>query len=79
MREISVTEFREHLQAFLAKVRRGERLRITSRGDVIAELSPPSARPEQAEAARRKLRGSVVRYDNPTDPAFADGEWEMNR
>jgi uncharacterized protein YaeQ len=34
---------------------------------------------EHAEAARRKLRGSVVRYENPVAPALDESEWEMNR
>ncbi|MGH8284772.1 MAG: type II toxin-antitoxin system Phd/YefM family antitoxin [Steroidobacteraceae bacterium] len=79
MEEITVTRLRAHLQEFLARVRRGHRLRVTSRGKVIAEITPPNGAPDDADAARRRLRGSVVRYENPTDPAFKPDEWEMNR
>jgi prevent-host-death family protein len=79
MREVSVTELRQNLQAFLAKVRRGHRLRVTSRGEAIAEIGPPAPDADRAANARSRLRGSVLRYDDPTAPAYAPEEWEMNR
>ncbi len=79
MKDISVTELRRNLQAFLAKVSRGDRLRVTSRGRAIAVIGPPVAEPDRSAAARARLRGSVVRYDDPTAPTFAVEEWEMNR
>jgi antitoxin (DNA-binding transcriptional repressor) of toxin-antitoxin stability system len=79
MKEVSVTELRRNLQAFLAKVSRGDRLRVTSRGRAVAEIGPPVAAPDNAAAARARLRGSIVRYDRPTAPTFAPEEWEMNR
>jgi antitoxin (DNA-binding transcriptional repressor) of toxin-antitoxin stability system len=60
-------------------VKRGERLRVTARGKVIAEIVAPSASASEAEAARARLRGSVVRYDRPLDPVFDPSEWEMER
>lgn len=79
MKEVSVTELRQNLQAFLARVERGHRLRVTSRGKVIAEITPPAADPERAAASRRRLLGSIVRYEKPTAPTFDPGEWDMNR
>ena len=79
MKDVSVTELRRHLQAFLTKVSRGDRLRVTSRGRAIAEIGPPGAEPDRAATARARLRGSVVSYVDPTAPTFAPGEWEMNR
>lgn len=79
MKEVSVTELRRNLQAFLARVSRGQRLRITSRGRAIAEITPPIPDSDQAAAARDRLRSSVVRYDSPTAPTFAPDEWEMHR
>lgn len=77
--EVGATELRQNLQAFLARVRHGEKLKITSRGRVIAEISPPAGAQDDAEGARRRLRGNVLRYDDPTGPAFEPGEWEINR
>lgn len=79
MADVKVTELRQHLPAYLARVRRGERLRITSRGKVVAEVVPPGASPSEAEAARARLRGSVLRYDDPLEPVIDPSEWEMNQ
>jgi prevent-host-death family protein len=79
MKDVKVTVLRQKLPQYLARVRRGERLRVTSRGRVIAELVPPSAGADEAEAARKRLRGSVRRYERPLAPAFDPDEWDMNR
>jgi prevent-host-death family protein len=79
MDEVKVTELRQNLPEYLAKVKRGQRVRVTSRGKVIAELAPPSASREEVEAARARLRGSVLKYDRPTEPVIAPGEWDTNK
>ncbi len=78
MSSVNVTELRQNLPAYLEKVRRGQRIRVTHRGRVIAELSPPAATPDEATAARALLRGSITRYDRPLEPAIAPNEWEAN-
>ena len=79
MTDVNVTELRQNLPAYLAKARKGHHIRVTSRGKVIAELGPPSTRPDDAEAARTRLRGSVVRFDDPLAPAIDPSEWDMER
>lgn len=79
MKNVNVTELRQNLPAYLAKVKRGERLRVTSRGKVVAEIAPPVASKAEIAAARKLLRGSLVRYDDPTEPVIDPGEWEVNR
>lgn len=79
MNDVKVTELRQNLPEYLAKVRRGERVRVTSRGKVIAEISPPTASRKEVEAARVRLRGSLLRYDNPLEPALDPGEWDVNK
>lgn len=79
MKDINVSELRQRLPEYLAKVRRGERLRVTSRGKVIAEIVPPAAPKDEIAAARARLRGSLRRYDNPLDPVIAPEEWDVNR
>ena len=79
MKEVKVTELRQRLPEYLARVRRGENVRITSRGKLIAEIAPPAAAEDQAQAARKRLRGSVRRYERPLDPATDAKEWESNR
>jgi prevent-host-death family protein len=79
MKDINVTELRQRLPEYLARVQRGERLRVTSRGKVIAEIAPPAAPRDEVAEARARLRGSVLRYDNPLDPVIDPDEWEVNR
>ncbi len=79
MNEVNVTELRQNLPGYLAKVKRGERIRVTSRGKVIAELTPPSASRDVVAAARARLRGSVRRYERPLEPVIDAGEWDMNK
>ncbi|MCC6611814.1 MAG: type II toxin-antitoxin system prevent-host-death family antitoxin [Burkholderiales bacterium] len=79
MKEVNITELRQNLPGYLARVRRGERIKVTSRGRVVAELVPPVPSPEEGAAAKARLRGSVVRYDRPLDPVIEPGEWDVNR
>lgn len=76
MREVSVTELRNHLQAYLGQVQKGDELLVTARGKVIARVVPGgddrnSAR-ERLAALRGKARvGDVV---SPVEEA-----WEAER
>jgi prevent-host-death family protein len=79
MADVNVTELRQNLPAYLARVRRGERLRVTTRGRAIAEIVPPSGEPGEAAAARARLRGSVLKVDRPTAPVLDPASWDVNR
>ena len=79
MEDVKITELRQNLPEYLARVQRGERVRVTSRGKVIAEIAPPSASRKVIEAARARLRGSLLKYDRPTEPVIDPGEWEVNK
>lgn len=79
MRDVKVTELRQNLPSYLAKVRRGERVRVTSRGKVIAEIAPPAASASESAEAWKRLRGTVLRFDRPTEPVIDPKEWDVNR
>lgn len=79
MADVKVTELRQNLPDYLAKVKRGERISVTSRGKVVAELVPPVSPPDVVAAARARLRGSVRHYSSPVEPIFDVEEWDMNR
>jgi prevent-host-death family protein len=79
MTDVNVTELRQNLPAYLEKARRGQRIRVTSRGRVIAEISPPAAAADESREARALLKGSLRRYDRPFAPASEPAEWEVNR
>jgi antitoxin (DNA-binding transcriptional repressor) of toxin-antitoxin stability system len=67
------------LSEHMARVRRGERLLVTSRERVLAEIAPPAAAKDEAAAARARLRGSVRRYERPLDPMIDPAEWDANK
>lgn len=79
MKEDKDTELRRNLPSYATRVGRGKRARVSSRGKVIAELTPPAASKKEVEAARVRLRGSVLRYDRPLDPVIDPQEWDANR
>ena len=79
MRDVKVSRLRQHLPAYLARVARGERVRVTSRGKPIAEIVPPAVPGAEIEAARARLRGSVRRFEQPLEPVIEAAEWRMNR
>jgi prevent-host-death family protein len=79
MADVNVTDLRQNLPAYLDRARRGERIRVTSRGAVIAEITGPKATSEEAELIRRQLRGAVVHYESPTEAAYAPEEWSVNQ
>lgn len=76
---VNVTSLRQHLPEYLARVARGERLSVTLRGRVIAEISPPTPAADAAAAARGRLKGSLLRYDQPLEPVLPADDWDMNR
>lgn len=79
MKDVNVTALRQNLPDYLALVERGETLRVTVHGRVIAEISPPTPRADQAAQARERLRGSLLRFDTPLEPVLVADEWDMNR
>lgn len=71
MKEFNVRHVQHHLAALLEAVERGEKVRITRRGKVVAQLGPPE--PEASElnwpdsAARMKrLAGLVAEGETPS-------------
>jgi antitoxin (DNA-binding transcriptional repressor) of toxin-antitoxin stability system len=64
MADVNVTDLRQNLPSYLERARRGERIRVTSRGEVIAEISGPKAAADEAALLRKQLRGAVVHYES---------------
>lgn len=79
MTDVNVTDLRQNLPSYLERARRGERIRVTSRGEVIAEISGPKAAADEAALLRKQLRGSVVHYESPAEPAHAPEDWTINQ
>ena len=64
MKAVAVKELKNRLSAYLRDVARGERIFVTDRGRIVAELRPPSveALPTPAEQALERLQaeGAVI-------------------
>jgi len=74
--EVSVTTFRNHIPAYLDKVRKGEDIALTSRGKVIARLLPPEDERQKARQRLAELR-ATSRIDDVI--SSVDEEWEVDR
>ncbi|MBM5811079.1 MAG: type II toxin-antitoxin system prevent-host-death family antitoxin [Gammaproteobacteria bacterium] len=79
MTDVNVTDLRQNLPSWLDRARRGERIRITSRGTVIAEITGAKATEQEAALMRKRLRGAVAHYESPTEAAHPPGEWSVNQ
>ncbi len=60
MEKITVSEVRSNWSRILKKIERGETFKITSKGKVVAELSPPEMTKEEAEQKLKKLRKIAI-------------------
>jgi len=60
MQEINITELRKHLPSYLKRVARGEQIRITSNGKVLARIVPEDDPSASARKRLEALRGAMV-------------------
>ncbi|GAB6064057.1 type II toxin-antitoxin system Phd/YefM family antitoxin [Deferrisoma palaeochoriense] len=71
---VSKSKLKPKLLEYLRRVATtGEELVVTDRGKPVARIVP--YREEAEEDVLASLRGTVVRYDRPTDPVGED-DWE---
>ncbi len=73
MSKVKVTELRQNLPAYLARVRRGEEIEVMFHGKVVAWLVPEADRREAARRHLSELRrngariiGDVIRMPKET-------------
>lgn len=70
---ISKSKFKPRALEYFRRVEAtGEELVITDRGRPVVKVVPYRLDPEEA---LRTLRGSVLRYDDPTEPV-GEEDWE---
>ena len=76
IRDVSVTNFKAHCTSMLRDIADGKySVRVTKRGRTVAVVDRPR------EASRPgswlgSLKGSVLRYERPLDPAASPSDWE---
>jgi len=63
MKNVSISELRANLLRYLKRVQQGERINVTSKGQVMATLSPPVSRQEGARLKLAKLAKTAVLHD----------------
>ena len=69
MKSVSISEFRANLLKYLMRVKHGEQINVTSKGSLLATLTPPlsqqdAARTKLGELAKTAILGDVV---SPTE------------
>jgi len=75
MKTVSKSEFKPKSLAYLREVEEtGEPLIITDRGRPVVRIEAYAP----LEEVRERLRGCVIRYDEPTGPV-GEGDWEAER
>lgn len=73
---VSKSAFKARALEYFRKVQRtGREIIITDKGKPVLKVAPYSTDPEEALKA---LRGSVLRYDDPTEPVDPK-DWEALR
>ncbi|HEV2363046.1 MAG TPA: type II toxin-antitoxin system Phd/YefM family antitoxin [Caulobacteraceae bacterium] len=76
-KSIGAAEFKAKCLKLIDEVGRdGQPLTITKRGRPVAVLAPAAV---EAAPLFGALKGSVLRYDNPFEPAWDPDDWDMNR
>ena len=72
-KQISKSEFKPHALKYFREVERnGKPLIITDRGKPVLKIVPYSEGPSEI---LKMLRGSVIKYEDPTEPVGL-GDWE---
>jgi prevent-host-death family protein len=76
---IGAAEFKAHCLRILDEVERtGEGVTVTKRGRPMVEVKP-IAKKEPGRLIFGSMKGTVLKYERPFDPAIDPGEWEANR
>jgi len=72
MRAVGIRELKNHLSEYVRRVRAGERLLVTDRGQVVAELRQPvdpALEGDPFPELARRIRDGNVSAAAPNDPA----------
>ncbi len=72
MKNVSISEFRANLLKYLMRVKNGEQINVTSKGSLLATLTPPVSQQNAARAKLRELAKTAVLHDvvSPTEESW---------
>ena len=77
-KRIGAAAFKANCLRILDEVERsGEPVTVTKRGRPVAELKPVQKRERRSIIGA--MKGTVLRYDRPFDPAIEPEAWQANR
>ena len=77
---VSAAEFKARCLRIIKEMNRdGGAVTITNRGRPVAVLSPVPASGEKHAAFIGMMRGTVVKYEDPFEPATAPSDWSALR
>lgn len=79
MAKVNITELRQNLPAYVARVRDGETLEVTVRGRVIARIVPEEDRGAAARKRLKALRGKARIAGDIVSPSRERWEAESGR
>ncbi len=75
MLSVAVKDFKAKLSEFINTLNKtGEPIFLTKHGKVIAKITPCDEKTAWEEI-RKEMAGSVLKYDNPTEPVGLE-DWE---
>jgi prevent-host-death family protein len=77
-KRIGAAAFKANCLRILDEVERsGEPVTVTKRGRPVAEVKPVQKRERRSIIGA--MKGTILRYDRPFDPAVDPDEWHANR
>ncbi len=73
MKNVSITELRANLLRYLQIAQQGEQINVTSKGTLLATLTPPVTQQDAAKAKLNKLAKTAVIHNvvSPTGDTWA--------
>ncbi len=77
-RDVSVTDFKAQCTSMLRDVSEGKySVRVQKRGRTVAVVERPRSERRRGSWVG-SMQGTVLRYDNPFDPAVPPESWETH-
>ena len=73
MTAVAISDFRAHIHDYLQKVKQGEEIMLTSRGQEIATIVPPKASEAEERLKAISLSAEILDVVSPTEST-----WELS-
>ena len=74
MKQVNITELRQHLPSYLSSVQKGDEISVTSHGRIIARIIPPDEPQKEASKQLEALRKQACFVGDVLSPI--DDQWD---